>query len=661
MDAQGARAEDNDHYGRLRAAQAESVLGNIALTLASNIFVATTTAYVIWDTGGGSSVFYWLGFVVLLSMARFSTFKMLMVAGHHRTHPEAVLRFLTIGALVGGLAWTPIPLAFAQPGDGNSIGYIVFVMAGTTTGAIIQSLSYWRSAIAFGAPLMGTTLVMMLAGGSGMDYLFASNVALLMVMLFRASVLSERAFVRSQNVAMRTTQLAQSLAVANTEINKSSHRLKHLADTDVLTGLANRAVFNRSMEVLFCESGRENREIALLLIDLDKFKTINDTRGHHAGDAVLKAAAARLSALCIEGDLPIRLGGDEFAVILSGQDAASRATNLAHQFIDAAAEPVSFGGTEIPIGASIGIACAPDHARDEDDLYACADLALYCAKIEGRRRLKLFDCGLKGQLDYQRAIDRDLGAALDNGGLDVHFQPQIDMMRGRVTGFEALVRWWHPDIGAIAPPDIVSAATKLQLSERLTAYVAERACGFVKTLDRAGHAEAIVSVNMSPSEFDLYSPAAVLSELARRHGINPNRIEVEITEEAILDPHKVETAFFELRRAGFRLAVDDFGMGHSSLAHLIRLKIDRLKVDRHFVTGISESAHNQALVAALVSVSRSLDMELVLEGVETAADAETLRMLGCRIGQGWLYGKAMPEREILTWLGRHHARAKAVA
>ena len=658
MDAQSAVVEDHDHHVRLRAAQAESVLGNIALTLASNIFIAVTTSGIIWSSTNDASILFWLAFVISLSAARFMAFERIMYLGMHRTRPDAVLKFLTVAALVSGISWVPLPLYFA----GSDGDYIVFVMAGMATGAIMQSLSYWRSAIAFGAPLMGATLVsMLMESGTVTGYLLTLNVALLTLMLFRASVLGEGAFVRSQNVAMRTTQLAQSLAVANTEIKKSSHRLKHLADTDVLTGLANRAVFNRRMEALFSGGGRENRGIALLLIDLDKFKTINDTRGHHAGDAVLKAAGARLSALCMEGDLPIRLGGDEFAVILSGQDAASRASDLAHHFIDAAAEPVSFGGTEIPIGASIGIACAPDHAANEDDLYACADLALHCAKIEGRRRLKLFDRGLKGQLDYQRAIERDLGAALENCGLDVHFQPQVDMGRGRVTGFEALVRWWHPDIGAIAPPDIVSAATKLQLSERLTAYVAERACGFVRMLDNAGHAEAIVSVNMSPSEFDLYSPAAVLSELARRHGINPNRIEVEITEEAILDPHKVETAFFELRRAGFRLAVDDFGMGHSSLAHLISLKIDRLKVDRHFVTGISESAHNQALVAALVSVSRSLDMELVLEGVETTADAETLRMLGCRIGQGWLYGKAMPEREVMTWLDRRHARAKAVA
>jgi sensor c-di-GMP phosphodiesterase-like protein len=235
------------------------------------------------------------------------------------------------------------------------------------------------------------------------------------------------------------------------------------------------------------------------------------------------------------------------------------------------------------------------------------------------------------------------------------------MLRDTAIGFEALVRWWHPEIGAIAPPDIVRAAAKLQLSEQLTGYVVDRACRFSSALEASGHSGMTVSVNMSTAEFEVYDPARLLTGIAARHQVDPARIEVEITEDAILDPKKVERALAALRKAGFRLAVDDFGMGHSSLAHLISLKIDRLKVDRHFVTHISNNVHSQALVAALVSVGRALDMELVLEGVETAGDAETLRALGCRLGQGWLYGKAMAPGEAIDWLKRHAARARAVA
>jgi len=415
------------------------------------------------------------------------------------------------------------------------------------------------------------------------------------------------------------------------------------------------------MEQLFDRCRRGQAEVALLLIDLDKFKTVNDTRGHSAGDALLKAVASRLATVCAPNDLAVRLGGDEFALVLSGQDLEARVNATVLDIMKRISQPIAFGGHDIVPGASIGVAFAPRHAENGDDLYACADLALYRAKMEGRRQIRFFDAALKDRLDYERALDRDLATAIDNGMLDVHFQPQVDMLRDHVTGFEALVRWWHPEIGAIAPPDIIRAAAKLQLSELLTGYVVDRACRFSRILDADGHADVKVSVNMSPAEFGAYDPVRLLSSIAARHEVDPARIEVEITEDAILDPKKVERALSGLRRAGFGIAVDDFGMGHSSLAHLISLKIDRLKIDRHFVTDISNNVHSQALVAALVSVGRALDMELVLEGVETAADAETLRLLGCRTGQGWLFGKAMAPSDAMGWLKRHTAKARAMA
>lgn len=661
MDSRISTADDNDHFRRLRAAQAESVVGNVSLTLAGNIFIAASTAWLIWHSGGQPAIFVWLGAVVALSVARFAVINIIVRTNSHKEKPVRSLHLLTCMSLLGGLSWTPVPLFLVPSGDGNALGYIVFVMAGVTTGAIIQSLAYWRVALAFGAPVMLATITMMIVEANGIAYFLACNVMLLTLILFRASLQSERFFVQSQNVAMRTSQLAHSLAMAYGEISKSSQRLEHLANSDALTGLANRSAFNHRMELLFDHCRRGKTDVALLLIDLDKFKTVNDTRGHSAGDALLKTVANRLTAVSGKSDLAVRLGGDEFAVLLAGPDLDARVNALVIDVMKRISQPLMFGGHEIVPAASIGVAFAPRHAANGDDLYACADLALYRAKQEGRRQIRFFDDALKNRLDYERALDRDLAAAIENGGLDVYFQPQVDMLHDAATGFEALVRWWHPEIGAIAPPDIVAAAAKLQLSEQLTAYVADRACRFSSALDAAGHAGLTVSVNMSPAEFEVYDPARLLTGIAARHQVDPARIEVEITEDAILDPRKVERALAALRNAGFRLAVDDFGMGHSSLAHLISLKIDRLKIDRHFVTRISNNVHSQALVAALVSVGRALDMELVLEGVETTADAETLRLLGCRTGQGWLFGKAMAPVEAMEWLRRHAARARAVA
>lgn len=656
----GTAEEDYDHYHRLRVAQAEGVLGNTELTLAANVFIAASTAWLIWYMSGRASVFVWLGASLALSVVRCLTFYAIGRTKIHLMKPVRTLHLITVMAALSGILWSPIPLVYGGS-NGMLDGYITFVMAGVTTGAIVQSLSYWRTALAFGAPVMIATMLSMVTKGTAIDVFLACQVALLTLMLFRASLLSERGFVQSQNVAMRTSQLAQSLAVANGEISKSSQRLEVLANSDVLTGVANRAVFNRRMKALcdLCAHGKT--EVALLLVDLDKFKLVNDTRGHSAGDAMLKAVAARLQKVCGKHDLAVRLGGDEFALVLAGTGVEARATAIAIEAMKQVCQPIIFAGQEIHPAASIGIALAPRHAADEDDLYACADLALYCAKMEGRRRIKFFDAALKGRLDYERAIDRDLAAAIRDGALEVHFQPQVDMMHDRATGFEALVRWWHPEIGAISPPDIVKAAAKLQLSEALTGYVADRSCRLVRALDHAGFADMTVSINMSPAEFDAYDPARLLSGVTGRHELDPSRIEVEITEDAILDPKKVERALAALRKLGFGIAVDDFGMGHSSLAHLISLKIDRLKIDRNFVTGLSGNPHNQVLVAAMVSVGRALDMELVLEGVETEADAETLRALGCVTGQGWLFGKAMAQADVLAWLGRQAGRTRAVA
>lgn len=660
MDSLGD-AEDNDHFRRLRAAQAESLLANGSVILPANLAIAATTAWLIWAAGGSSGVFLWLLAVAAFGGVRFAVYRVVSRSGMALANPVRALHLLTCMSLVSGLSWTAVPLVFAIPGNGLLNGYLVVVAAGTTMGSIIQSLAYWRVALVFGAPLMAATVMMLLMAGDGFSWFIAANVLLLTLMLFRASMRSELSFVQCQNTAMRTSQLAQSLAMANGEISKTSQRLERLANSDALTGLANRSVFNRRMDTLFERCRKGQTSVALLLIDLDKFKTINDTRGHSAGDALLKAVANTLAQACGRTDLAVRLGGDEFAVVLSGQELESRVNAMVMDVMKRISRPVIFGGHEILPSASVGVAFAPRHADNRDDLYACADLALYSAKMEGRRQIKFFDATLKTRLDYERAIDRDLPAAIENGGLDVHFQPQVDMNDTRATGFEALVRWWHPEIGAIAPPDIVKGAAKLQLSEQLTGYVADRACRFAHQLGLEGRCDLTVSVNMSPSEFGVYDPARLLTGIAARHQVDPSRIEVEITEDAILDPRKVERALASLRHSGFGLAVDDFGMGHSSLAHLISLKIDRLKVDRHFVTGISGNAHNQALVGALVSVGRALDMELVLEGVETEADAETLQSLGCRMGQGWLYGKAMAPDDALEWLKRHNARIRAVA
>jgi diguanylate cyclase (GGDEF)-like protein len=645
----GSETKDMDFADRLKVAQARIMLANITMTLIGNLFIASSIAIILGAEGGGRPVSLWLTLVLVLGCIRCATSYYLYRSKLYQTQPAKTLHIMVFLALLSGLSWTPVPLFLANLNSSSSSGYIVFVLAGTTAGAIIQNLAYWRAAIAFAAPLLAATLLMLVMQGRGIDYLIATNLLLLTVMLFRASIHGQNAFVASRITAMRAVELADSLASANSEIVQSNRQLEYVANTDALTGLANRSVFNRRMAALFGGAGPVP-EAALVLMDLDKFKVINDTRGHKAGDAVLQEAAARLLSVCGAGDLALRLGGDEFAVLLTGEDAGARACGMSKKFVDLLLEPITVAGQSIQVSSSVGIARLPGDADNAADFYSCADMALYDAKEQGHRGIKHFDSALKARLEFQRCLDRDLESAIDTGQIEVHFQPQVTLGKAEATGFEALIRWKHPEIGYVSPPEIVSAAANLRLSEKLTRHVCEASCKFIKRLDAAGHDNLLVSINVSPTDFAVYSPAEMLIEIAGAYQVSPERMEVEITEEAILDPRKVGLELGLISQAGFKLAVDDFGMGHSSLAHLMSLKIDRLKVDRSFVADISGSTHNQALVAALVSVGRSLGMDLVMEGVETAEDAETLRMLGCRIGQGWLYGKAMPENEALNWL-----------
>jgi diguanylate cyclase (GGDEF)-like protein len=530
------------------------------------------------------------------------------------------------------------------------MGYVIFILAGMATGAIIQSLVYWPQAVAFGAPLVFSIVWVLLKSGGPVDYLIASNVFLLSVMLARASVLGEKGFRQSKGTALRAMSLAESLTKANREIGRSHRALEQIANNDPLTGLSNRTVFNRQMEALDKAIADDGSQWALILLDIDKFKSINDGHGHHVGDQVLRYVAESMEALAGSNDLAVRLGGDEFALLVKGDACQARAVAFAEALLARLANLNDRAEFPAGIGASIGIALAPAQASNSSDLYAYADLALYKAKEDGRKCIRLFDDALGKRLAIKRTLQRDLGPAIETGEIEVHFQPQVVMATGKPTGFEALIRWNHPNIGPVSPEEIVATANDLGLSRDLAVMTTRRACAFILEANRRSGERLAIGVNLSPREFNHYSPADLIVETVRESGLSPDLFEIEITEEALLDPKKAVSEIERFKAFGLRVAVDDFGMGHSSLAYLLDLKIDRLKVDRSFVAGIDKSRHNQALVIALVSVGRSLDIDLVMEGVETEGEAETLRMLGCKTGQGWLYGRAMPPEQALAFL-----------
>jgi diguanylate cyclase (GGDEF)-like protein len=567
--------------------------------------------------------------------------------------PQRALDVLSLGALAGGLVWSLSPLLGSAHGANGLNPYLIFIIGGICAGALMQSTAYARTALFFSAPPLAAAFISLLVSGTTEAFVIAADAVLLAVMMLRASQLSEASFIRSQIDRLKAVALASSLSDANAEIRQSYDKLATLANRDPLTGLGNRALFNQRLRSLLDTDRTDAGPLALLAIDLDRFKAINDTMGHGAGDIVLTEIARRLADLTDPTDTVVRLGGDEFAVIVEGGAAEARGRWIGEGIVRLAGDPVFIGDRPVTVGASAGLALYPQHGETADDLFASADIALYAAKEGGRRRLGLFNPELKARIERQRLIEATLTEAIETRALQVFFQPQVELATGRVTGFEALLRWTHPQLGAVSPPDIVRAAHALHISTELTGYVATRAAELLRSLPRLGLPQAAVAVNVSPREFSGDTLSRLLVAIADRHGVSPGLMEIEITEEATLDTQAAGAELARLGAAGFRLAVDDFGMGHSSLAYLVSLRIDRLKIDRSFVTGIATSRENQALISALIGIGHALSIDIVVEGVETREEAEILRMLGCRHAQGYHFARPMPAADIPKWLERH--------
>ncbi|WP_313528386.1 EAL domain-containing protein [Shinella sp.] len=652
--------EDEATRRQILSAQALSVLDGIVLSLGANCFLAATTAAVLWLDEPSAGILAWLATVLAINLARYIGVRIVRRLNCAVERPKRALGVLSLGALGGGLAWSLPPFIGAAYGANGLNPYLIFIIAGICAGSLMQSTAYARTALVFAGPPLTTIILSLLLTGTTAALVIAADVLLLAVMMLRASQLSEAGFIRSQIDRLKAVALAASLSDANAEIRQSYEQLASLANRDPLTGLGNRALFNQRLRDLL-DGTVPSGTLALLAIDLDRFKAINDTMGHGAGDAVLTEIAGRLASLTGPDDTVVRLGGDEFAVIIEGDNAETRGREIGNGIVRLAAEPIVIDERPVTVGASAGLALHPHHGETADDLFASADIALYAAKEGGRRRLGLFNPVLKARIERQRLIEASLTEAIENRDLTVVFQPQVELATGRVTGFEALLRWMHPELGAVSPPDIVRAAHALHISPSLTGYVATRAAELLQTLPRLGLPEAAVAVNVSPREFSGNTLSRLLTDIVHAHKVSPALMEIEITEEATLDTQAAGAELARLEAAGFRLAVDDFGMGHSSLAYLVSLHIDRLKIDRSFVKGIATSRENQALIAALIGIGHALSIDIVVEGVENEEEAEVLRMLGCRHAQGYHFARPMPAADIPRWLDQHAAHRARMA
>jgi diguanylate cyclase (GGDEF)-like protein len=411
---------------------------------------------------------------------------------------------------------------------------------------------------------------------------------------------------------------------------------------DPLCGLPNRIYFGERLEAAIADVRAGGGAGAVLYIDLDHFKDVNDTLGHNIGDELIRNVTLRLSNTLRGGDLVARLGGDEFAVISQMANEPERVMTLAQRIIKAICAPYSVGGHNIVIGASIGIAAIDKNCGGAADIMRYADMALYRAKNEGRNRACIYDAEMDAALSNRKLLEGDLREAIAGGGLRVAYQPIVDKSGEKIMGVEALCRWTHPVRGEISPAEFIALAEHSGCIIELGAFVLRQAC-----LDGNTWPQLSLAVNVSPLQFRRADFVDQVERILNETGFDPARLELELTESVLLgNVDSAEAAMLRLKALGVRIALDDFGTGYSSLLYLRRYPFDKLKIDRSFVLSIEKAADAAAIVHAIVGLGRGLGMKVTAEGVETADQHLFLRAAGVHFMQGYRFGAAMPAADI---------------
>ncbi len=448
-------------------------------------------------------------------------------------------------------------------------------------------------------------------------------------------------------LARKDTAAVLIAAIDITERKQAEARIAHMAHHDALTGLANRVLLRRRMTDKLQHSRKVGGGVAILVVNIDNFQSVNDTLGHPCGDELLQKVADRLRATLRHDDLAARLGGDEFAVLLAFNGGPEEVGALADTLIDLIGEPYEINGQQVLIGVSIGIALSPGDGEDADRLLKNADMALYRAKADGKGTFHYFEPEMDARMQSRRRLEVDLRKALANGELQVHYQPVVELATGQIKGMEALVRWPHPERGLIPPSEFVPIAEETGLIVALGAFVLRRAC-----LDASRWPSNLkLAVNMSPLQFRLGGVIAAIDSALQDSGLSPQRLEIEITEALLLEKvDHVINALHALRAQGVGIVMDDFGTGYSSLSYLRSFPFDRIKIDRSFVHDLAANRDSQAIVRAILTLGASLGITITAEGIETEAELAWLRAEGCADGQGYLFGRAESQTVTLALL-----------
>ncbi|CAA7623918.1 EAL domain-containing protein [Magnetospirillum sp. SS-4] len=432
---------------------------------------------------------------------------------------------------------------------------------------------------------------------------------------------------------------------------EAERKLEHQATHDLLTGLPNRLLLEDRVHHAIELARREARRLGLMFIDLDRFKIVNDSLGHVAGDELLKVLAERLRHALRRSDTLARLGGDEFVVVLTHFQNSGELADVAEKIVKVLEDPVELSGHAIHVGASIGIALYPDDGGDFHALMKGADAAMYRAKQKGRNTFCFYDSRMNDEALDRLKLEEALRRALIRNEFQLYYQPQIDLVTGMMTGVEALIRWNCPERGLVAPSVFIPVAEESNLISLIGWWVLEEACRQLVIWRDIGLPPVKIAVNVSGRQFLNHALVECISNLLHQYGVHPSQLEIELTESTVMaEPERAIEQLGRLREIGIQVSVDDFGTGYSSLSYLKRLPLSTIKVDRSFIRDVNSQSDNAAIVSAILGLADALDMSIIAEGVETEGEEAHLRDAGCIKVQGFRYAQPMPAEQLVTWL-----------
>jgi diguanylate cyclase (GGDEF)-like protein len=434
-------------------------------------------------------------------------------------------------------------------------------------------------------------------------------------------------------------------------LKAAHHQLDYLANHDSLTGLPNRSLFFDRLQQALAAARHGGGQLALLMFNVDRLQRINDSLGHVAGDAALREIAHRAGTLAGPGDTASRLGGDDFVLLLAGCRDTEDAILAAHRLIDAVAQPIRIAGHDVVLTASVGISMYPRDGATPSDLLKAADAALSHMKEAGRNGFRFFKGEMNAHALRWLALESRLRWALERGELALHYQPQVSVVDGAITGVEALLRWHSPELGPVAPADFIPLAEDTGLIVPLGTWVIRQACRQNKAWQDAGLPAVRVAVNVSAHQFMTGTLPAVVRAALDENGLAPACLEIELTETVMMgDSAQVQAQLAELRALGVTVSLDDFGTGYSSLGYLSRLSLDKLKIDKSFVNDITGCSRSAAIAQATIALAHGLSLTVVAEGVETAEQRDFLSASGCHVMQGYLYSGPLPPERMAQLL-----------